>query len=270
MKFTVLGSTGFIGSHLVKYIKSEKIECFTPNLRKESISKISNLGHVIYAIGVSDFINHPYDTIEAHVCKLNEVLLNRNFESLTYFSSGRFYYNEKNTSENLTLTVNPLDSDQLYNISKLLGESLCNSSKNSNIKIVRPSNVTGIGTPSNLFVPSIILDAINNNKIILQSTLDSERDYIYIDDLVKIILKIALEGKGKIYNVASGKNTTNDEIVTKIKQITNCTVSVSDNPSKFHIPIIKIKRLQNEFNFKPNSILDHLENIIEYYKNTKL
>ena len=142
MKFTVLGSTGFIGSHLVKYIKSEKIECFTPNLRKESISKISNLGHVIYAIGVSDFINHPYDTIEAHVCKLNEVLLNRNFESLTYFSSGRFYYNEKNTSENLTLTVNPLDSDQLYNISKLLGESLCNSSKNSNIKITDARRLT--------------------------------------------------------------------------------------------------------------------------------
>lgn len=267
MKFTILGSSGFIGSNLVKFLKSEKIECHTPDLREESISEIHNLGHVVYAIGVSDFINHPNKTVEAHVCKLNDILFNSNFESLTYFSSGRFYYNEKSTSENSTFTINPLNPDHLYNISKLLGESLCNATRNSNIKIIRPSNVTGIGTPSNLFIPSIILDAINKKEITLQSTLDSERDYIHINDLIKIIPKIILEGKEKIYNIASGKNITNREIVTKIQEITECSVKVSNNPNKFNVPTIDIKQLQKEFDFKPNSILEYLGDIVEHYKN---
>ena len=50
MKFTILGSTGFIGSSLINYLKSQGIECDTLDLRTQKIDEKS-LGHVIYAIG---------------------------------------------------------------------------------------------------------------------------------------------------------------------------------------------------------------------------
>ena len=37
VKFTVLGSNGFIGSHLIQFLKNKGIEYFTPDVRKDDI-----------------------------------------------------------------------------------------------------------------------------------------------------------------------------------------------------------------------------------------
>ena len=73
MKFTVFGSSGYIGSSLVNKLKLENIECTTPNIRKERIPN-GNLGHVIYAIGVPNFKQNPLETIDSDVVLLKKVL----------------------------------------------------------------------------------------------------------------------------------------------------------------------------------------------------
>ena len=95
MKFTILGANGFIGSNLVKFLKTKNCEIFTPN-----ISEITseNLGHVIYCIGItSDFRERPFDTVNSHVSLLNDFLKNHNFESFLYLSSTRVYMNSLST-----------------------------------------------------------------------------------------------------------------------------------------------------------------------------
>ena len=72
-KFTVLGSTGFIGSSMINFLQKNNIEYDTPNMRQRNIFD-HNLGNIIYAIGVSDFLNHPYDAVDAHVCLLKNLL----------------------------------------------------------------------------------------------------------------------------------------------------------------------------------------------------
>jgi len=266
MKFTVFGSTGYLGSSLVKKFKSDNIECATPDIRKDKIVD-ENLGHVIYAIGVPNFKQNPSKAIDAHVILLNRLLNEAKFDSFLYLSSTRVYYNATSTDEDSSLIVNPTDENNLYNISKIMGEAICNSSKNQNVRIVRLSNVTGNNINSNLFLPSIIQDAINFKKIILQTKLDSKKDYVFIDDVLDILPKISLQGKNIMYNVGSGKNISNEEIVKKLQEITDCEIEVEKNAIKYTFPTISINRIKEEFGFEPTSILENFEKIVSEYKN---
>jgi nucleoside-diphosphate-sugar epimerase len=266
VKFTVFGSTGYLGSLLVKKFSSENIECVTPDIRKNEIGD-ENLGHVIYAIGVPNFKQNPSKAIDAHVILLNKLLNEANFESFLYLSSTRIYHNASSTDENSPLMMNPSNDNDLYNISKIMGEIICNSSKKQNVRIVRLSNVTGNNFNSDIFLTSIIQDAIKMNKIILQTTLDSEKDYVYIDDVLDILPKISLHGKNSIYNVASGKNTSNESIIKKLQYITSCEIEIMKNAKKYSFPPISINQIQKEFDFKPNNVLDKFEKIVNSYKN---
>ena len=96
--------------------------------------------------------------------------------------------------------------------------------------------------------------------------MESQRDYLRIQDFVKIIPEIALRGTEKIYNIAYGKNTNTKEIVDEIVSLTNCSVKVTENSTQYSFPEINIERIQNEFNFKPESVLKELKNIVSYYK----
>lgn len=265
MKFTVFGSSGFIGSNLLKYLETKDFEVFFPNIRKQNVFDDS-LGHVIYAIGVPNFLEEPFNTVDGHVCILKKILEKGKFESLLYLSSSRIYYGANITGEEEPIRVNPSKLNDLYNISKIMGESICMTAKCDNVRIVRPSNVTGNNFNSNLFLPSIIRDAIEKNKIILHTTLESEKDYILVNDLISILPEISLNAKQKIYNVARGQNTKTEEIVDEISRITGCEVEVEQNAKNYSFPIISTQRIKNEFNFNPKSIIPELEKIISNYK----
>lgn len=265
IKFTILGASGFIGSNITKALKNQNNDCYTPDVRKESLNG-QNLNHVIYSLGVSDFLKNPLQTIDAHVCILNNILKNCNFDSLLYISSGRIYYNANSTLEEDPYSINPNIKNELYNISKLQGESLCMSMNNSKIKIIRPSNVVGTSAPSNLFIPSLIKEAVETGKIVLHSTLDSEKDYVYIDDLVKLIPKIIFSDKFQIYNIASGYNIPSKEIINEIIRLTNCELRIVSDAKKFSSRQINIDRIKNEFNFVPVRITDKIEELVKFYQ----
>jgi nucleoside-diphosphate-sugar epimerase len=270
LKFTILGSSGFIGSALSSHLKSQQIECVDLDLRTEEI-RDKSLGHVIYAIGEPNFKEKPIQSIDAHVLKLEKFLEKANFESFLYLSSTRIYYGSTSTDEDSSLLVNPLKFDNLYNISKIMGEAICNLSHKQNVRIVRLSNVTGKNFDTNIFLSSIIYDAITNKEIILKTKLDSKRDYILLEDVVKILPKISMFGKSKIYNVAYGKNLKNSEIVEKIKEITGCTYKVEKNAKDYSYQPISIQKIQNEFNFNPtSSILTKLNEIITAFQKNKI
>ena len=268
LRFTIIGSKGFIGSNLVTYLKSKGHECFTPEIRTDDLTG-KNLGNVIFAIGVSNFIETPFDTIDAHVCSLTKILKTTEFDSFLYFSSGRMYYNTNTTKEDQSLSVNSTNLNDLYNISKAMGESICLSSKKNNVRIVRPSNVTGSDFSSNLFIPSILRDAVDKGKISIRSTLDSEKDYVYIDDVVKIATEISIHGKDSIYNIAYGRNTRSDEIINEILKYTDSKLEIEPNATKFSSPTISIDKIRDEFGFEPTPIIPKIAKMIEGYKKTK-
>jgi nucleoside-diphosphate-sugar epimerase len=124
MYFTILGARGFIGSHLVSFLEHKGVECFAPAGEEHLYGR--DLGHIIYCIGLTaDFRTRTFDTVEAHVCALLDILKNCRYDSFLYLSSTRVYKNAQSTNEETMLAVDPCNPDDIYDISKIMGESLC-------------------------------------------------------------------------------------------------------------------------------------------------
>jgi nucleoside-diphosphate-sugar epimerase len=266
VKFTILGASGFIGTELVSYLKQRNHDCYIPK-RNAVFSPNENLGHIIYCIGLtSDFRTRLFDTVDAHVCRLLEVMKTACFESFLYLSSTRVYSGSKLSNEKDPLKVNPNHLDYLYNISKLMGESVCLSIGNKKIRVARLSNVVGYDFESDNFLFSLIKEAVLDNKITLKQPLNICRDYIMINDVLEMIYNISTNGENRIYNIASGKNLSNKEIIREIHEITKCEIELSEESKGMLFPEISIKRIENEFAFKPNHLINELQELIIKYK----
>lgn len=262
---TILGAYGFIGSHLVNRLRELRIACHAPEKMEDLPA--GNLGDVIYCIGLtSDFRSRPFDTVTAHVCKLLEVLRDCEFDSLLYLSSTRLYGARLGmATEEEALQFAPLNPDELYNISKALGESL-SFACGKKVRVARLSNVYGNDFASNNFLSSIIKEAISTKNVTLQTGGDSEKDYININDAVFGLVKIALGGRYDVYNVASGINVSNSVLVKKIGDLTGCVIHIVPGAPRISFPRIDIERIRGEFGFKPSNLLDDLPKLIESYK----
>ena len=262
---TVLGSSGFIGSHVVKRLHELGLQCFAP-ARDENLSG-RPLGNLIYAIGVTaDFRTKPFETVQAHVCKFLEVLRSCQVDSVLYLSSTRLYQGKTAVArEDDLITMSPLNPDHLYNISKLMGESIALASGRT-ARVVRLSNVYGEDFKSDNFLSSVIRDAITGGKLALRTSADSAKDYVSVDDVVEVLINIAQSGRETIYNVASGRNVSNGEITEKLRQLTGCEVEIARAATKHTFPLINIDRVAHEFGFKPSHMLDDLDHLVELYK----
>ncbi|MDB5115739.1 MAG: hypothetical protein JWQ79_1231 [Mucilaginibacter sp.] len=263
---TVLGASGFIGSHLVAELSKRKMQYFAP--QRNEILKHKFLGDIIYCIGLTaDAKYKPHETITAHITKLQEIIEYSQFTSITYCSSTRVYVHNQYTDENDLINVNVNDPFELFNLTKLTAESLLKNTV-KNYKIVRLSNVFGNDFGSENFITSILKDAFLNKKIILRTTPNSSKDYIYVDDTVNVLLNIATsENSTGIYNVAYGQNVSNEQILNKINEITGAEIEYTSNASHIAFPVINNNKIIQEFKFSSTcSILDFLPKFIERFR----
>jgi nucleoside-diphosphate-sugar epimerase len=266
MKFTILGASGFIGSNLVASLQQLGIECITPSRNDKSIFE-QELGHVIYCIGLTaDFRQKPFETVNAHVCYLLEILKKVKFESFLYLSSTRLYSTLDMGHEESSLKASPFELNDLYNLSKMMGESVCLAYNDSSVRVVRLSNVYGKDFSSDNFLTSIIRDAVDKNRVFLHTALNSEKDYISVEDVAYLLPKISISGKYRLYNIASGMNISNNALLQSIKKETGCIIEVKKDAKSIKFPIININRIKHEFGFSPIKLNDVIHKVIANYK----
>jgi nucleoside-diphosphate-sugar epimerase len=204
--------------------------------------------------------------VDAHVCKLYEILTTTQFTSFLYLSSTRLYGTQKGLAkENSDFSVNPGNPSDLYNISKLMGESLLNASEH-HIRIARLSNVFGGDLNSENFLSDIIRRAIQIGYIKLETTLESEKDYISIGDVVDLLIKIVSSGKHKVYNVASGINMSNRQITGKLADLTGCAIEIAPDARTIKFPVISNETIRSEFEYLPSNLLNEMEKLVNLYQ----
>ena len=264
-KYTIFGSTGFLGNNFKKYLKKKKYKVFCPSKKKYKFKK--NLGHVFYCAGTSDSIINPNKALKANLIYLNNILLKNNFESFTYFSSIRVYSSNKYTNENSKILCDLSEKGIYFKNLKLAAESLCMQINNPKIRIIRLSNLYGDYFNKQIYLmPTIIRNIKNGKKIVLSISPFSKKNYLNVEDAIKVSIKISQKGKFRIYNVASKSMITINEIFMLLKKIKKFDISVLNYKKIIHEPKINISRIENEFNFLEKKIFTKtFYNLIKNY-----
>jgi len=264
--FTVLGSAGFIGSRLVEALQRQGHDVHAPARGEQELFR-RDLGDVIYAVGTTaDFRSRPFDTVEAHVCLLRQVLQSGEFRSLLYLSSTRVYSRDARAEEGQRVTVDPANPDELYNLSKLMGESLCLATGRDTVRIARLSNVYGGDFESQNFLAEVIRQAVRQGRVRLRTALSSAKDYVGIADVVAVLPRIAMSGKERLYNIASGRNVSHDELLAGLSRLVPLTVEVEGGAPEVVFPPISIERARHEFGFAPKNIMEDLPDLVAGFK----
>jgi nucleoside-diphosphate-sugar epimerase len=267
--YTVLGSKGFIGSYLLKFLQQRGLNYFAPE-RNDTRIFTEPLGHVIYCIGLTaDFRQRPLETVEAHVCVLRRLLAEAQFESLTYLSSTRVYSDAHNTAETASLCVNPNHAGDLYNLSKLMGESLCLHSGRTGMKVARLSNIIGVCFEPHNFITQLLEEGYQRGTITLRTALASQKDYLYIADAVQLLVEIATAEVSGIFNVASGHNTTNQNILELMTQETPFSIEVTPAAPVWDFMPIDVSTVKTLFHFVPRQFADYFPEYLRLYQTTR-
>ena len=136
-----------------------------------------------------------------------------------------------------------------------------------NFKIIRVSNILGYSPKSPLVFPMFVKNAIFKKQITISINKNSSKDFVHIDDVVQLIIKIIKKGKSNIYNLASGKNIELITLANMIKSKIKCKIILKNQSIKIIEPKINITKIRNEFNFKPKKIFFDFDDILKKYKN---
>jgi nucleoside-diphosphate-sugar epimerase len=257
--FTVVGGAGFVGSALVRHLEAVGHACRVP-ARGRAVDE-GPLGHVVYCAGLTgDWIARPYDTIEAHVGALAALARDGHFDSLLYLSSTRVYDGHPGpvAREDDELRARPQDADDLYALSKATGEALALAAGG---RVARLSNVFGPHAAAHDFLSSVLRES-ERGRVTLESSLDSSRDFVSLGDVVSLLARIALEGRERVYNVASGIAVTNRELADALTGLTGCDVHVRPGAPRVRRVAIDISRVSDEFGFSPSRLLDDLPGLL--------
>jgi nucleoside-diphosphate-sugar epimerase len=255
MQVTVLGATGFIGGQLASRLGETGHRVSRPTRQDMKSLDRRELGHVFYCLGEDEVAESPYNALDAHVAHLANILKSQNFASLTYLSSTRIYLGAQSASEDSQLEILPHDERAIFNVMKIAGEQLCVASKHPAVRAVRLSTVIGFAPQGKSLLPTLIRDAMLRARMRLTISPQSSRDYIAVEDVLDILPRIAVEGKERCYNLASGVNVRLAEIVRVIGDEFRSQCDWRPNAPTVDFPVVDTSRIQSEFSFAPRPAL---------------
>jgi UDP-glucose 4-epimerase len=206
MKLLLTGSSGFIGSALKRLLEEEGIEVVPFDIKDNPLddvrdfsalqSKVLGVDGIVHLAAVSRVkIAHenPLECVNTNIGGIINVLESTrlfradNDKPWVIFGSSREVY-----GESAILPVNESSTRKainIYGVSKLSGEELCKVySENYGLKVrvLRFSNVyTGKNDHLDRVIPKFILQAFNEEDLIINGTGEEIFDFTYIDDTIQ-------------------------------------------------------------------------------------
>ena len=239
----VVGATGFLGFNVVRQLVKKKFNILSISrkkpLKQKFIKKVNyfyvnianrtklfkllkNFKNINYVINFGGEVNHSdfKNTYHSHykgVVNLSDFFLHKNLKLFIQIGSS-LEYGKNKAAHNETLKSKPnstyakakyLSTKYLYNIS---------SKYNFPAIVLRLYQIYGPFQDKNRFIPYVIDQCLKNKKFPTSNGYQF-RDFLYIDDFVKLILQIIKKKykKFKLLNVGTGKPIQIRKIIELIK-----------------------------------------------------
>lgn len=252
-KVLVTGAGGFIGSHLVEELKrrgaevtafvrytsratigmleladAEEIEIVFGDLRDfHAIRETQKNKDVVFHLGAVISIPysyiHPREVIEVNIqSTLNILEAAREFDTpnIVIVSTSEVF----GTAQYIPIDENhPKRGQSPYAASKIAVDEISRSfylAFGLPIKIIRPFNTFGPRQSQRAVIATIIIQALKNGSVKL-GNIESVRDFTYVDDTVKGIIRCAEveDAIGKEINLGTGKGYTIKEVAERVFEI---------------------------------------------------
>lgn len=261
--FTVLGAEGFVGRRLSNELERASHVVNKPKRDVDLTALGENLGHVVYCIGVtgSDFHREQFNVVEAHVSLVARILEHCKFLSFTYLSTTRtFSRSQDNGKGGREFLVDPLNSSDFYNLSKLLGEALVLNSGIPSARVARLSYVVDF-VPNSTDEVSCLIRAARQGRVVFASHPDTMKNYVLLSDVVSVLPEIAIGGRRPVYEIGGGANVKMHQIGDVLMRATGCEVSFQSGEIRRPMGTIDSAPLLEEFNFVPTPLLEYIDNV---------
>lgn len=253
----VTGAGGFIGSHLVERLldlgakvkafvrynsrsdwgllellprdKLTEIEIIMGDLTnvetvRQAANNVEIMFHLASMIAIPYSYIHPIETIETNVMaamNLLTVTRNRGINKVIHTSTSEVY----GTAQYVPIDEkHPLQAQSPYSASKIGADMIAESFYRSfdvPVSIIRPFNTFGPRQSARAIIPTIISQALTNDRIYLGS-LHPTRDYTYIDDVIEAFIRIAESpiSIGEVINIGSNFEISMEDVCKKVMTLT--------------------------------------------------
>ena len=299
----IYGDSGFIGSHLKKYLSSkQKINLASTKFKlKKKINSenyytdfwskiISNSDTIVYLSFNNDLENLKKNLSKSFyqnlvpLITLNEVIKKKQKKiKIIYSSTASLYGNNVKlpANENSKIEIN-----NIYEFLKHTSEQVLINSNNKylNYQIIRLSNVYGkniskLKQNNRQVLTKVINNAYLDKKISVFGTGNYFRDFIHVSDVCNAIYKIITKNNlnNEIFNIASGKKIKLIDIFKNIRSIIfknyNFLIKIEKIKLKninFDVSDIRnfqasISKSSKKFSWHPKITLNHgLNNLVNY------
>lgn len=284
-KFLVTGGEGFIGSHLVTELsKNNDVTSFDIKSGKDILNydllkkEMKNVDYVFHLAALLDPNKEDVvKLIETNVVGTLNVLkasLENSVKKLVFASSAAVYGDSSRSHQTEDSPPRPVN---FYAISKMSAENLIlQFSKDYGlpVTIFRLFNVYGPGVEKvsqySAVIPIFIENCLNKKSLTIYGDGEQTRDFIFIDDVIKILIESSKLKENVLMNVGSGENIP---IKNLAKEIIDLTSSNSDilfaepRPWDLKHSCADIMRLKRVLNYKPRYTLnDGLLETIKWFK----
>ena len=234
MHLIIIGSSGFIGSELLKFynsdnsikkitqISSTKID-LTLKKSTKYLNKIYSKDCIIlFCAGIKKQLGDNIETYSKNCQIINNFSksLDTKVKKIIFLSSASVYGESTQRHSKITESTR-VKLQSFYGISKYVSElmltKVCSDNKIM-LTILRPPLVYGLGDKSDGYGPTkFINNSIAKKDIELWGDGSEKREFVYIKDLVKIIDKINTSDFKGVLNIVSGESYSFLNIIIILK-----------------------------------------------------
>jgi len=280
-KVLITGHKGFVGTYLctqlsqlakvdnaIELVIAEETD-FCCGTSVQALPQVSLIIHLAAKTFIPESFLKPTEYYQNNINSTLNILEKARRDCAKVIFLSTYIYG---TPEYLPIDeLHPAQPLNPYTQSKLICEQLCAAYARDfslRVTVLRPFNIYGPGQASHFFIPTIIAQ-IDQPEIRLQNS-KPKRDYIFIQDLVDVIILFVKENfiGFEVYNVGSGTSYSVNEVVTRIMEITKskATIHYTDKARHGEVNncIASIEKLYKKYKWKPRfSIEEGLRQVIK-------
>lgn len=264
MKIIVTGSTGNLGSHIIKNSDHHYLGINRTNWNQLSDVHENNYDAIIHcAYDLKNSITmHPVKNLDSNIlstAKILEVARDKKVKTFVFVSSCAVYGDSSNSAEDkpcIPVTMN--GHIKLFN--EELVKSFCKSN-NINYLILRVFNTYG-GNDEFSVVQRMIKCSQNKTSFTLINDGISERDFIFVEDVASIIRMLLEQNiSNEIINIGSGESVKIKDIFNAVqKKYGTIDLINKENPNEAVFSRANTQKMKKFISFKTKNILEWIEN----------